>query len=176
MRSLSVLKSQQLKKLLGLPQSPLAGLLFLAKSSRNLAAPFAQPSPPSPSAPKAPVRRTALATAGATGRSMSRNAPPAICPLRRLGLAGSWVLPPGQAVTLQSADDSALQVTQGRIWATLDGPHSGPANDLGDVVLQAGERLALRAGQRVVIEAFLPGVARRAAVEGACFSLDLSGD
>ncbi len=158
MRSLSVLKSQQLVKLLGLPKSPAPRLIF-AKVRPNLAALMPQ------------ARRPAVASALANSAAVDGAASPTACPLRRLGLAGSWVLPPGRAVTLQSADDSALQVTQGRIWATLDGPHSGPANDLGDVVLQAGERLALRAGQRVVIESIWPGAGR---VEGggACFSLD----
>ncbi len=72
--------------------------------------------------------------------------------LQRLGPAGSWVLPAGHALTLQSRHARALHVTQGRVWATLDGPHAGPGNDRGDLVLQAGERLNLQAGQRVVIE------------------------
>ncbi len=76
--------------------------------------------------------------------------------LQRLGPAGSWVLPAGCAVTLNATTGAALHVTQGLVWATLDGPHSGPANDLGDLMLHAGERMALKAGQRVVIEAYEP--------------------
>jgi hypothetical protein len=72
--------------------------------------------------------------------------------LQRLGSAGSWVLPAGHALTLQSPAAGALHVTQGRVWATLDGPHAGPGNDQGDLVLQTGQRLNLQAGQRVVIE------------------------
>ncbi len=60
----------------------------------------------------------------------------------------------GRAWTLQPRHPAELQVSQGRIWATLDGPHAGPANDWGDLVLQAGDRLQVRAGQRVVIEAW----------------------
>ena len=95
------------------------------------------------------------------------------CPnaLRRLGPAGSWVLPAGHAVTLDVPDASALAITQGRVWATFDGPHQGPANDLGDVVLSAGERISLRAGQRVVIEPWSVGGAPCAA-QGAYFSLE----
>lgn len=91
--------------------------------------------------------------------------------LQRLGPAGSWVLPAGQAITLDIPDESALRVTQGRVWATLDGPHQGPANDLGDVVLAAGERLALHPGQRLVIEPWSLGGAPCAS-QSAYFSLE----
>ncbi len=95
------------------------------------------------------------------------------CPsaLRRLGPAGSWVLAAGCAVTLDVPDDAALRITQGRVWATFDGPHQGPANDQGDVVLAAGERLALHAGQRVVIEPWSAG-GTASASQGAYFSLE----
>jgi hypothetical protein len=93
--------------------------------------------------------------------------------LRRLGPAGSWVLPAGHAVTLDVPDDAALRITQGRVWATFDGPHQGPANDQGDVVLAAGERLALHAGQRVVIEPWSSG-GTACAAQGAYFSLEAS--
>ena len=80
------------------------------------------------------------------------------CPevLSRLGPAGSWVLPAGRVVTLDIPDASALAITQGRVWATFDGPHQGPANDLGNVILAAGERLSLHSGQRVVIQSCSP--------------------
>ena len=94
-------------------------------------------------------------------------------PLRRLGPAGSWVLPAGCAITLDVSDESALAITQGRIWATFDGPHQGPANDLGDVILAAGERLALHAGQRVVIEPWSSG-GMACASQSAYFSLEHS--
>ncbi len=47
-----------------------------------------------------------------------------------------------------------LRIAHGRIWATFDGPHAGPRNDLGDHVVGAGGQLRLEAGQRVVIEAW----------------------
>lgn len=68
----------------------------------------------------------------------------------------SWRLGAGRALTLQPRDAAELRVTQGRIWATLDGPHAGAANASGDLVLQPGQRLALRPGQRVVIESWDP--------------------
>ncbi len=68
--------------------------------------------------------------------------------------AGSWKLGADRAMTLHCFDAATLRVTQGRLWVTVDGPHSGPANSQGDVVLSAGERLHLRAGQRVVIESW----------------------
>jgi hypothetical protein len=69
-------------------------------------------------------------------------------------LSGTWKLVPGRAITLQPREAGMLRVAHGRVWATLDGPHAGPRNDLGDHVLGAGERLVLRADQRVVIEAW----------------------
>lgn len=75
-----------------------------------------------------------------------------------VGADGSvnWRLGAGRALTLQPRDAAELRVTQGRIWATLDGPHVGAANESGDLVLQIGQRLVLRPGQRVVIESWDP--------------------
>ena len=55
--------------------------------------------------------------------------------------AGSWKLGAERAMTLHCFDAATLRVTQGRLWATVDGPHNGPANGQGDMVLNAGERL-----------------------------------
>ena len=66
--------------------------------------------------------------------------------------AGSWKLGAGQAVTLHDARAAVLRITCGSVWATVDGPHAGPANNQGDIFLNAGERLTLQPGQRVVIE------------------------
>ncbi len=68
--------------------------------------------------------------------------------------AGSWKLGADRAMTLHCHQAATLRVTQGRLWATVDGPHQGAPNNLGDVVLNAGERLHLRAGQRLVIESW----------------------
>jgi hypothetical protein len=68
-------------------------------------------------------------------------------------LPGTWKLAAGRAITLQPREAGLLRVAHGRVWATFDGPHAGPRNDLGDHVLGAGERLVLRADQRLVIEA-----------------------
>ncbi len=67
-----------------------------------------------------------------------------------------WRLSAGQAMTLQPRANGALVVREGMVWATVDGPHHGAANQWGDVVLCAGERMELRAGQRVVLEALCP--------------------
>ena len=67
---------------------------------------------------------------------------------------GAWKLAPGRALTLQPREAGVFRVALGRMWVTLDGPHQGPANDLGDHVFDAGARLHLRAGQRLVIEAW----------------------
>jgi hypothetical protein len=71
-------------------------------------------------------------------------------------LAGAWKLARGRAMTLQPREAGVLRVARGGLWATGQGPHSGPLNDQGDRFLQAGEQLQLHRGQRVVIEAWNP--------------------
>ena len=71
-------------------------------------------------------------------------------------LPGTWKLPAGRAVTFQPREAGALRVAHGQLWATFDGPHAGPLNDLGDHVVGAGEQLRLRPGQRLVVEAWDP--------------------
>ena len=66
--------------------------------------------------------------------------------------AGAWRLPPGQALTLKSAQGGLVRVAAGGLWATFDGPHAGRVNDRGDHLLEAGELIALRPGERVVVE------------------------
>lgn len=68
------------------------------------------------------------------------------------GVSRCQMLAPGRALTLQAQQAGWLRVSEGRIWATLEGPHAGPANDRGDWFLDAGDELALLAGQRVVVE------------------------
>jgi hypothetical protein len=50
-----------------------------------------------------------------------------------------------------------LRIAQGRVWATTVGPHPGPGNDRGDIVLEAGQTLTVLPGQAVVMEAWTPG-------------------
>ncbi|HVZ42360.1 MAG TPA: DUF2917 domain-containing protein [Ramlibacter sp.] len=69
-------------------------------------------------------------------------------------LPGTWKLGAGRAVTLQPAEDGLMRVSHGRIWATYDGPHRGALNDFGDYVVGAGDRLWVRAGQRLVIQSW----------------------
>jgi Protein of unknown function (DUF2917) len=68
-------------------------------------------------------------------------------------LPGTWKLAAGRAITLQPRGAGILRVAHGQLWATFDGPHGGPPNDLGDHFVGVGERLRLRAGQRLVVEA-----------------------
>jgi hypothetical protein len=71
-------------------------------------------------------------------------------------LPGTWKLPAGRAITFQPREAGTLRVAHGQLWATFDGPHAGPRNDLGDHVVGAGEQLRLRPGQRLVLEAWDP--------------------
>lgn len=69
-------------------------------------------------------------------------------------LPGTWKLGAGRAITLRPREDGRLHIAHGRVWATFDGPHAGAVNDLGDRVVGAGESLSVRAGQRLVVEAW----------------------
>lgn len=69
-------------------------------------------------------------------------------------LPGTWKLARGRAVTLRPTADGILRVAHGRVWATVDGPHGGTPSASGDHVLEVGRSMFLRAGQRVVIEAW----------------------
>lgn len=82
-----------------------------------------------------------------------------------IGLAACWTLSSERAVMLGARSGGFLHVDRGTIWATLDGPHQGPANDWGDLVLKSGTRIHVMAGQHVVLERFQP-----AANEAVCFS------
>lgn len=63
-----------------------------------------------------------------------------------------WKLTRGEPLSLLPRQDSVLYILRGRVWATVDGPHAGPANASGDIVLQAGQRLGIRAGRHLVLE------------------------
>jgi hypothetical protein len=69
-------------------------------------------------------------------------------------LPGTWKLGAGRAITLCPREDGRLRIAHGRLWATFDGPHPGALNEQGDLVVGAGEYLNIRAGERVVAEAW----------------------
>jgi hypothetical protein len=71
-------------------------------------------------------------------------------------LPGTWKLARGRATTLRPPTDGILRVVHGRLWATKDGPHGRTPFDAGDHVLEAGRAMVVRAGERVVIEAWMP--------------------
>jgi hypothetical protein len=71
-----------------------------------------------------------------------------------VALPGTWKLARGRAITLQPTADGILRIAHGRVWATVDGPHGGTPWDSGDHVLEVGRSMWIRAGQRVVIEAW----------------------
>jgi hypothetical protein len=69
-------------------------------------------------------------------------------------LPGTWKLAAGRAITLRPREAGLLRVAHGQLWATYDGPHQGALNDLGDHVIGTGGQLRVRAGQRLVVEAW----------------------
>lgn len=73
-----------------------------------------------------------------------------------VALPGTWKLARGRAITLRPATNGVLRVAHGRVWATVDGPHGAGPRDSGDHVLEVGRSMWVRAGQRVVLEAWNP--------------------
>lgn len=65
-----------------------------------------------------------------------------------------WKLMPGRAISLLPHKAGVLRIAQGQVWATVNGPHAGQGNEPGDHFLQAGQQLAVDAGQRLVFEAW----------------------
>lgn len=66
--------------------------------------------------------------------------------------SGFWKLAAGQALSLQPHEAGLLRVAQGQVWVTLGVAQHGAGNELGDYFLCAGEHLAVRPGQQVVME------------------------
>jgi hypothetical protein len=79
---------------------------------------------------------------------------PALSPSLSQPLQASWALRSGQALSLRPRAAGVFRVTQGRAWATLDVDRRSPASDTGDHFVMPGQDLVLRAGQRVVLEAW----------------------
>ncbi len=78
----------------------------------------------------------------------------------RRAVAGCWKLASGRALSLRPRQNSVLEIAQGRAWVTVgDGarwwnwPWSA-RSAVTDVVLHAGERIAIDAGRHVVVEAW----------------------
>ena len=69
---------------------------------------------------------------------------------------GCWSLMPGTALSLLPREAGALRMASGRVWATVDGPHTGHGNESGDHFLVAGQTLAVRSGQQLVFESWNP--------------------
>ncbi len=72
-------------------------------------------------------------------------------------LPGTWKLVAGRAITLEPREAGVLKVAHGQLWATYDGPHFGRDNESGDHFVSVGEKVQLRAGQRLVVEAWNQG-------------------
>ena len=69
-------------------------------------------------------------------------------------LPGTWKLARGRAITLRPATDGIVRIAHGRVWATVDGPHGLTPDEAGDHILQVGRSMFVKAGQRVVMEAW----------------------
>ena len=77
------------------------------------------------------------------------------------------ILQPGQARTLRVPGAGLLRVTQGALWVTRQGTRTAPAPE--DVYVVAGQPLALRACESVVIEPIHLGLTPASRVPPAAF-------
>jgi len=71
--------------------------------------------------------------------------------------ARGWRLDARRAMSLRPQVPSRLHITQGRAWVTLGQSPKGAGNESGDLVLNAGESLAVPAGTRLVMEPWQSG-------------------
>jgi hypothetical protein len=69
-------------------------------------------------------------------------------------ISAPWVLSKGCAVTFSPLRAGVLRVAEGRAWVTFEMPQAARLGDAGDHFVGFGQTLAVRAGQRVVIEAW----------------------
>jgi len=81
---------------------------------------------------------------------------PSSSPLFAAALTECWKLNAGRATTLQPRQAGVFRVAQGAVWATVNGMQHGETELPGDHLLQAGDSLALQAGQRLVVEPWSP--------------------
>jgi hypothetical protein len=65
---------------------------------------------------------------------------------------GSWRLHPGQAMGLQSRQAAVLRIYCGRVWVTLGQTAGATPDTAEDRFLGPGDRLAVPAGARLVME------------------------
>ena len=74
--------------------------------------------------------------------------------LSAAALTECWKLDAGRATTLQPRQPGVFRVTQGAVWATVNGMQHGEPELPGDRLLKVGDSLALQAGQRLVVESW----------------------
>nr|WP_315246451.1 DUF2917 domain-containing protein [uncultured Albidiferax sp.] len=77
-------------------------------------------------------------------------------PLSAAALTACWKLDAGEATTFQPRQPGVFRVTQGAVWATVNGMQHGEPELPGDRLLKAGDSLTLQAGQRLVVEPWNP--------------------
>lgn len=68
------------------------------------------------------------------------------------GLAGCWMLPPGEVLSLRPRRTGVLRLRYGRAWATLGERPRGHGALAGDHFLLGGECLRVPAGRHLVLQ------------------------
>ncbi len=107
--------------------------------------------------PSSPSSLHPFVSASLSGVNLAASAAPGVdVAMGKMVLCESapWILPQGRAVTLKRRTAGVLRVVRGRAWATLDVSRHTPLAETGDHFVAQGHDLQLRAGQRVVVEAW----------------------
>jgi hypothetical protein len=84
---------------------------------------------------------------------------PAVTSIDCIAPAPGQRLDAHRAISLRPLVPSRLHITRGRAWVTLGLPHHGAGNVSGDLVLSAGDSLAVPAGAHLVMEPWQPDAA-----------------
>ncbi len=101
----------------------------------------------------------------------------------RRAAAGCWKLASGRALSLRPRQRSVLEIAHGRAWVTVGNgarrwhwpwPARSTSTRSTDVVLHAGERLAIDAGRHVVVEVWCMADPAAHATDALAFRWDVA--
>jgi hypothetical protein len=72
-------------------------------------------------------------------------------PFRPRRASGAWQVDAGRVLRLRPREDAHLRACRGSLWVTFDAEPSGALDESGDHFIHAGQKIAVKAGQVVVI-------------------------
>lgn len=72
-------------------------------------------------------------------------------PFRPQRAGGAWQIEAGRVLRLSPREDAHLRACSGSLWVTFDVAPNGALDESGDYFIHAGQKLAVKAGQVVVV-------------------------